>query len=420
MGRTYDLVVIGTGAGAGVVARKCRAAGRSVAIVDERPYGGTCALRGCDPKKVLIGAVEVIDAAQRMRDKGVEGAVRIAWPALMRHKVTFTEPVPEHREREFHDLGITTLHGHARFVGPNSLQIAGETIEARKIHIATGARPMPLGIDGKQHLATSDDFLELPALPESVVFVGSGFISFELAHVAARAGGRVTMLEMTDRPLAGFDPDLVDILAERTRALGVDLRLETRMLAIEERDGRFTVKTSAGDFDTHLVVHAAGRMPNVAGLALDAANVAHDKRGIVVNEFMQSVSNPAVYAAGDAAHGGLPLTPVASFEAHVAAANLLEGNHKKVEYPPIPSVVFTLPPLATSVSGKRRLARKAFASRRSSSARAIGTRRGASEKLFRPTRSSSKKAAAAFSACTCSARTPTSSSTCSPWRCTRA
>ncbi len=106
------------------------------------------------------------------------------------------------------------------------------------------------------------------------------------------------------------------------------------------------METNAGAIAADLVVHAAGRVPDVGDLGLDAANVAHDKRGVLVNEYMQSVTNADVYAAGDAAHSGPQLTPVASFQAHVAAANLLEGNHKKADYPPIPSVAFTLPPLA--------------------------------------------------------------------------
>lgn len=351
MAKRFDLIVLGTGAGGSAVASKCRKAGRSVAIVDSRPYGGTCALRGCDPKKVLVGATEALDAARRLRGKGVEGELRIRWQELMQFKRTFTEPLPPRREQALAEAGIETLHGPARFIGPTSIEVGGERLEGRHVHIATGARPADLPIRGVEHLTTSEQFLALDELPRRVVFLGSGYIAFEFAHVSASAGAVVTMLEMHDRPLAGFDPDLVSILVERTRSMGVDLRVKTRVEAIERRPDALLVQATSDagpvTVETDMVVPSAGRVPDIGDLHLDVAGVEHDRRGIAVNEYMQSVSNPAVYAAGDAARGGLPLTPVASFEAHVVASNILEGNHKKIEYPPIPSVVFTLPPLAS-------------------------------------------------------------------------
>lgn len=350
MSDQFDLIVIGTGAGASSVATTCRRAGWSVAVVDSRPYGGTCALRGCDPKKVLVGAADAVHAARRLRGKGVHGDVRIDWPELMRFKRTFTDPVPAARERGLAQAGIATFHGDARFVGATSVQVGGRRLQARYIHVATGAKPAPLPISGSDDLTLSDRFLELDELPERIVFVGSGYISFEFAHLACTAGARVTMLEMLDRPLAGFDPDLVALLVERSRSMGIDIRLGTRVESIEKRGSAFKVRArsrgEAIDLDADLVVHGAGRVPDIDQLALEVAGVEHDGHGIAVNEYMQSVSNIAVYAAGDAAKGGLPLTPVASLEGRIAAANLVDGNRRKILYPPIPSVVFTLPPLA--------------------------------------------------------------------------
>ncbi len=140
MAKRFDLVVIGTGAGGSVVATKCRQAGWSVALVDSRPYGGTCALRGCDPKKVLVGAAETIDAARRLRGKGVEGELRIAWPELMQFKRTFTEPVPANAEKRFAEAGITMFHGTARFVGPTSLQATHAIGRPRWGNISAGFR----------------------------------------------------------------------------------------------------------------------------------------------------------------------------------------------------------------------------------------------------------------------------------------
>jgi glutathione reductase (NADPH) len=169
--------------------------------------------------------------------------------------------------------------------------------------------------------------------------------------VAARAGARVTIVEGGARPLAGFDADLVDRLTARTRALGVDVRLETEARSIEAIDGRYrvTVHRHAGadKVESDLVVHAAGRVPELDELALEAGGVLYSHAGIQVNEYLQSVSNPLVYGAGDcAATDGPALTPVAAYEGRIVAANLLEGNHVTPSYDAIPRVVFTLPPLA--------------------------------------------------------------------------
>ena len=184
-----------------------------------------------------------------------------------------------------------------------------------------------------------------------MVFVGGGYISFEFAHVAARAGARVAILHRDARPLVEFDAGLVERLTARTRALGVDVRLDTEVRAIQAIDGRYRVAADRRDgatvIDTDLVVHGAGRVPDLDELSLDAASVRYSRAGVEVNQYLQSVSNPMVYAAGDcAATDGPALTPVAGYEGLIVAANLLEGNHETPNYEAIPSVVFTLPPLA--------------------------------------------------------------------------
>ena len=346
----YDLVVIGTGTAAMVCAMRVAKAGWKVAVVDEKPFGGTCALRGCDPKKMLVAGAEAIEAKQRMTGHGVEGTLRIDWSDLIRFKRSFTDPVPEKHERRYEEAGIVTLHGTAKFTGPDRLSVGDQEIEYRKILIASGARPIPLVIPGEKHLIDNEGFLELPSLPKRIVMVGGGYIAAEFSHIAARAGAEVTILQRGPRMLTQFEPELVSWLMDAINRIGVRVITDTTVDAIRERDGEYTVHASGKEgpieVAADLVVHAAGRAPAIERLDLEKGGVAVENGKLKLNEFLQSVSNPAVYAAGDAASNGPPLTPVSSHDAKVVATNLVEGNHRKPDYKGVPSVAFTLPPIA--------------------------------------------------------------------------
>ena len=356
MERTYDLVVVGTGV-ASAVASRCREAGWSVAVVDSRPFGGTCALRGCNPKKMLVSAAEAVHAGARMAGHGVRAReLTIDWGELARFKRSATDPVPGRVEQTWAKAGVEMFHGRARFVGPTTLAVGPDRVAGRYVVIAAGAMPRPLPFPGAQHLTTSEQFLELERLPPRLVFVGGGYISVEFAHVAARAGAEVTILHRGARPLEGFDPDLVDLLVKRTRELGIRVELEVEVQGVE-RAGEQVVVRAAGRggerrLEADLAVHGAGRVPEIDDLDLETAGVAREALGVTVNEYLQSVSNPAVYAAGDAAASGPPLTPKAAHDAEVVAANLLRGNHRRPNYEGLASVVFTVPPLASAGLGE--------------------------------------------------------------------
>jgi glutathione reductase (NADPH) len=297
MDRQYDLVVVGTGV-TSAVATRCREAGWSVAVVDRRPFGGTCALRGCVPKKILVGAAEAVNGARDMAGKGVPaGALTIDWPELMRFKRLLVDPTTERVEQAWARMGVEQFHGLARFVGPTTLAVGDDRLTGRRILIAAGAVPAPLRFVGAERLTTSEEFLNLDRLPPRVVFVGGGYISCELAHVAARAGAQATILHRGARPLAGFDPDLVDLLVRRTRELGIRVEVDIEVRGIETVGNRLVVRgVQRGEgrsFETDLVVHGAGRVPEIDDLDLDAGGVKRDKRGVTVNQFLQSVSNPA-------------------------------------------------------------------------------------------------------------------------------
>ncbi|OLB38993.1 MAG: hypothetical protein AUI04_12975 [Candidatus Rokubacteria bacterium 13_2_20CM_2_64_8] len=280
------------------------------------------------------------------------GALGIDWPQLMKFKRSLVDPTPERTEQSWAKIGVDRFHGRARFVEPTTLAVGDDRLVGRRVLIAAGAMPVPLKFPGAERLTTSEQFLNLDSLPRRVAFVGGGYIAFEFAHVAARAGARVTIIHRGSRPLEAFDPDLVDMLVKRTRDVGIGVELDAEVGGITvDAKGLVVRATQRGTerrFEVDMAVHSAGRVPEIDDLDLAAAGVEREKRGVRVNEFLQSVSNPAVYAGGDAAASGPPLTPKASHDAEVLTTNLLEGNRRTPSYDGIASAVFTLPPLAAT------------------------------------------------------------------------
>lgn len=349
MTKQFDVFVIGTGSAGSAVAFACAEAGLSVAISDNLPFGGTCALRGCDPKKMLVAAEEAVDLFGRMQQAGtVTGSVAIDWPGLMKFKRSFTDPVPTNRERSFTDSKIDMFHGHAVFSAADTLVINNEEIHANNFVIATGARPMDLGFLGEEHVIDSTAFLELETLPRNIVFVGGGYISFEFAHICARAGSNATIIHSGKRPLEQFDGHLVMRLVEASKRLGISIVLNSAVSSVVRKEHGFTVLFGGKEIQADLVVHGAGRTPAIHDLNLSAAGVDWSDKGVTVNDSLQSTSNPRVYSAGDAAFsGGPPLTPVADYTGAILAANILEPNSRKANFANIPSIAFTTPSLGS-------------------------------------------------------------------------
>ena len=351
MREIYDLIVIGAGMAGVAAANKCAAQGWDVAIVDSLPYGGTCALRGCDPKKILRRGAEVIESARLMDGKGIDSeGLSINWGDLMKHKHGFTDPVPQRMETNLASNGVATLHGHASFIGDRRIEVDGTSYDADRFLVATGARPRTLDFPGHEHLIDSTDFLDLEKLPSRILFVGGGFISFEFAHIAARAGSSTVIVDRGEQPLKSFDSDLVELLVGRGSEVGVDVRRSTSIAAVERTDQgyRVTLERAAAreTVETDLVVHGAGRVADLADLGLETAGVAWGERGVDVAAHLQSTANPAVWAAGDSADtAGMPLTPVAVSEAKVAASNMIKNTTTTPDYTGIPTAVFTIPDL---------------------------------------------------------------------------
>lgn len=347
----YDLIAIGSGTAAQVAIARARKRGWRVAVIDHRPFGGTCALRGCDPKKMLVSAEEAIDAAHRMTGRGIDGDLRIDWPKMMAFKRRFTDPIPDKQESHYSDLGVDAYHGIARFTAPDTIAVDGRDLVARHVLIATGASPAALDIPGEELVSTSDDFLELASLPNRIILIGGGYIAAEFSHLAARAGAQVTIVQRAERLLPHFDCDLVRWLMPSFDALGITVHTRVRVTGVSRNGAGLLVsaRSSSGEefsIAADLVVHAAGRAPNLDALDLEVGSVAVHQGLLSLTEGLQSTSNLRVYAAGDAAGRGPPLTPVSSHDAKVAMANMLDSAGIRPNYSGVPSVAFTVPPIA--------------------------------------------------------------------------
>jgi len=342
----YDVLIIGSGSAGQTVAAECAKAGKTVAVVDRLPFGGTCALRGCIPKKVLLAAAEAASKAEALSGAGLTDHVGLDWPSLMKRKEGYIAATPEKTVSWMRDMGIDTLSGTARFTSPDTVAVDADTIHASSIVIATGARPLDLGIDGKDLVLSSTDFLSMERMPGEVAFIGGGYISFEFARLAQLAGAKVTIIHRSEHVLEGFDRVLADRLVERYRAFGIEVLTNTPVVRVERLSGdRLSVGTTAGAVEVDRVFHGAGRIPDFEALDLAAAGVEYDRRGVTVDRFLRSVSNRSVWAAGDAAGAGAPLTPVAGAQGQVVAAGIL-GTPTEFDDAATPSVIFSDPPMA--------------------------------------------------------------------------
>jgi len=348
MGGIFDVIVIGTGSGSSV-AKRCAAAGKKTAIIDNQPFSGTCALRGCDPKKVLVGIAHALSLNQQLQGKGIKTVATYSWKDLMHFKTSFTEPKIPKTEAGLKEAGIAAFHGRAKFIEENTIQVNDHILYADKFVIANGATPAKLSIPGEELLIDSTAFLELEELPIDILLVGGGFIAFEFAHIVSRFGVKATIVHRGERPLLNFDADLVKLLVKASEELGIQVVLNAEVKSIAKENNRFIVHAEQEgkdlQFPASLVVHAAGRTADIQDMNLGKMNISFSKKGVTVNDYMQSISNENVYSCGDANDKGLPLTPVAAKEGIILAGNLVKGNHKKIEYGHIPSNVFTIPAL---------------------------------------------------------------------------
>ena len=352
MNKSYDVVVLGSGNAGMGVAGVAREAGKSVAVIESRDPGGTCPLRGCVPKKVLVGAAQVLHQIDIAGDHHIEvGPPRLDWAKLIEREREFVDGVPAMFRDSLEGRGIDLYDGPARFTGANEITVGDTVLNAGKIVIATGSTPRTLPIPGAGHMITSDDLLEDPALPGSLVFIGGGVIALEFGHVLARAGTRVTILEAMDRLLPRMDEDAVEQLRGESERIGIEILTGVDVQKIAAAGDAFEVHFEHGGevkiLPAERIANGAGRVPDVDGLDLAAGGIEHDGTRIAVDEHLRSVSNPDVYVAGDALWTSPQLSPVATYEGRLVGRHIVDGDGDVPDYGAIPANVFTVPALAS-------------------------------------------------------------------------
>jgi glutathione reductase (NADPH) len=348
----YDVVILGGGNAAMGATVATREAGLSVAMIEMRDLGGTCPNRGCMPKKVLVAAAHALDEIAQAHHHGITvGAPSLDWAALIAREKEMIAGIPDSLAAAMARRGVEIVRGQGKLVGPRSVQVGDRTLEAGHIVIATGSTPRDLPIPGADKMVTSDDVLADPTLPRDVVFIGGGVIALEFSHVYARAGAKVTILEVLPQLLPAIDADAAAQLRGATERLGVMVRTGATVARIDPAGrGYRVVFTEAGaehSVTTERIVNGAGRVADVDGLGLDAAGVRHEDRQVLVDEFLRSVSNPAVHVCGDALWSSPQLSPIATYEGQIVGHNIVKGPSRKPEYASIPSCIFTVPALAT-------------------------------------------------------------------------
>ena len=348
----YDVVIIGGGNAAFGVTVPTRKAGLKVATIEERDLGGTCPNRGCTPKKVLVAAAHALHEIGQAHVHCIKVSKHsLDWAALIDREKEMIEGIPDSLEETLQGRGVELIRAPAKFVGPNTVEAGGRILEAKTIVIATGSYPRPLPIPGAELMIASDEVLSERTLPESVLFIGGGVIALEFGHVYARAGAKVTILEVLPQLLPALDADAVEQVRKESERIGIDIHTGVKVKRVEKTSKRlrtvFEVDGKEMSVKSDRVVNGAGRIANVGHLDLDAGRVAHEGFRVAVDETMRSTSNPSVYFCGDVLSGPPQLSPVATYEGRLVGRNIVEGPKHKPDYSSLPTAVYTVPALAT-------------------------------------------------------------------------
>jgi len=343
MSETYDLITLGAGSGGVAASRRAALHGAKVAIVEGRRVGGTCVLRGCVPKKLLMYAAQLGDSLSEARGYGwTVGKPHFSMAQWAAAKAAETLRLEGVYRKLLEGSGVTLVDGWARLEGPGTVVVGERRLSARHVLIATGSSPITDSIPGIEHCATSDDLLDLQVLPERAAVIGGGFIAVEFASMLARLGVAVRLFFRDRAPLRGFDDTLRSAAAMALQAGGVELRAGLVPSAVQRTaEGLLLVFGDERVLDFPWVLNATGRRPNTQGLGL-----ALDPQGAVPVDASLQTALPGVYAIGDVTNRK-NLTPVAIAEGRALADTLFGGAPRKVDLSLVPSAVFMMPPIGT-------------------------------------------------------------------------
>lgn len=344
----YDLFVIGAGSGGVRASRMAAAAGKRVAVAEERHLGGTCVNIGCVPKKLMVYASSFGEEFEHSAGYGWSlGERHFDWKTLIKNKNAEIARLNGVYERLLTNAGVEIIEGRARLSGPNTVEIGGQQVSAENILIATGGVPSRTNDEGQEFGIVSDDVFFLEEQPERLLVVGGGYIAVEFAGIFAGLGTKTTQVYRGPLFLRGFDEDLRLYLAREMPKKGVDLRFNLTLERIEKVRGGLLVSFSDGTQEEYdQVLYAVGRSPNTADLGLEEAGVALTARGAVKIDRYYRSSVPSILAIGDVTDR-LQLTPVALAEAMAVVRSLTQGQSTEMSYENIPTAVFSQPSLAT-------------------------------------------------------------------------
>lgn len=342
----YDVLYLGSGHGTFDGAIPLAAKGVKVAVVEGGLIGGTCPNRGCNAK-ITLDAPVALQRQLAALNPVITGDTTINWSANMAHKHEVIDGLPDFIGGLLKDNGVEVITGYGKLTAAHSVQVGDQTYTADKIVIATGLHSHRLAIPGSELAHDSEDFLNLTSLPARMTVIGGGYIALELATIANAAGSDVTILLRGQQALRQFHQPFVETVLSDLTDRGVQILRDTQVTELKQADDALQVVTDTqGTLETDWVLDATGRDPNTQNLGLEDVGVAYTDHGITVNDHLQT-SVPNIYASGDVIDKEQPkLTPTAIFESMYLSQTFAGETTEPIDYPAIPTVVFTSPRLA--------------------------------------------------------------------------
>ncbi|HWU03529.1 MAG TPA: glutathione-disulfide reductase [Novosphingobium sp.] len=346
----YDLFVIGAGSGGVRASRIAASHGARVAVAEEFRIGGTCVIRGCVPKKLLVYASQFAEELHDTARLGwTIGEKSFDWAALRDFVASDVDRLERAYANTLDNNKVEHFAERATIAGPNTVRLAsGREISAKYILVAVGAWPVMPAFEGNEHAITSNEVFHLPTFPKRVVVQGAGYIALEFAGVFNALGAQVTVVNRSDKVLRGYEEALTERLLKITQERGIAYRFESPIEKVEKQaDGSFLVHTKGNDapIEADVVMVATGRRPKTDGLGLENAGIALGDNGQIVVDEYNATSCPSIYAVGDVTDR-VQLTPVAIREGHAFADTVFGNAPRTIAYDHIPSAVFSQPPLA--------------------------------------------------------------------------